>query len=117
MKVSVEIRVLFGTGISDNTIMPTGPKTFALENNLPNPFNTQTLIRYAVPKPSQVKLAIYNCSGMLVRTLQAGASKPGYYQAIWNGKDEQGKQVAKGVYFYRLQTDNFSATKKMLKIE
>ena len=91
--------------------------TFALEKNLPNPFNAQTLIRYAIPKPSPVKLTVYSSAGMLIRTLQAGVNKPGYYQAIWNGKDEQGKPVAKGVYFYRMKADNFTTTKKMLKIE
>jgi len=91
--------------------------TFALGSSLPNPFIGRTLVSYAVPTPGRVELAIYDCSGMLVRTLHTGPEKAGNHQAVWTGSDEHGRQVAGGVYFCRLQSGNFTATKKMSKIE
>jgi hypothetical protein len=115
-KVSVEIRVLPGTGVSDGPARPVVPKTFALENSQPNPFSAQTLIRYAVPRPSQVRLAVYDCSGALVRTLRAGIDRAGYYRVVWDSRDGKGRQVAEGVYFCCLQAGDFTATRKMSKV-
>ncbi len=99
----------------EHSTIPLLPKIFAPGSNLPNPFNSQTIIRYALPKDGPINLQIYNSSGCLVRTLKEGTEKAGFYKVIWNGCDEQGKKVAKGVYFYRLVTGEFKATKKMVK--
>jgi flagellar hook assembly protein FlgD len=53
-------------------------------------------------------------TGALVRTLQDGALKPGYYSATWNGRDGFGRLVASGIYLYRLEAGNYSATGKVL---
>jgi len=53
-------------------------------------------------------------SGALVRTLQDGALKPGYYSAAWNGRDGSGRLLSSGIYLYRLEAGNYSATGKVL---
>lgn len=93
------------------------PKSFALENCQPNPFKDQTIIRYALPKKCQINLYIYNSFGILVQTLKTGDKDIGYNRFIWYGDDDKGNKVSKGVYFYRLETDGFISTKKMLKLE
>jgi hypothetical protein len=108
------------------TVLPVGivenskgqiPKTFVLENSNPNPFLTQTLIRYALPKEDKVNLQIYNVVGNLVRTLKTGIGKPGFYTISWNGKDENDNKVAKGIYFYRLEAGTDKAIKKLVKLD
>jgi YVTN family beta-propeller protein len=93
------------------------PKSFGLENCLSNPFKDRAIIRYALPKKSRINLCIYNSSGILVQTLKTGDEDIGYYRIIWKGEDNKGNKVAKGVYFYRLETDGFTSTKKMVKLE
>ncbi|MEW6684794.1 MAG: DNRLRE domain-containing protein [Candidatus Edwardsbacteria bacterium] len=93
-----------------------------LYQNQPNPFSSQTAIRYSLsamshePRAiSHVSLKIYNIAGQLVKTLvdeQRIANSE--QRVIWDGTDESGKLVARGVYFYRLQVGDFSDTKKMI---
>ncbi len=91
------------------------PAVFKLGQNYPNPFNPETKISYEIPKPSNVELVIYNIKGERVRTLvNEYHNKPGYYYEIWNGKDNQGKDVASGVYFYTIKAADYISTKKML---
>jgi FlgD Ig-like domain len=92
------------------------PQTFILENTSPNPFQTNTIIRYGLPKETSVNLQIYDVTGTLVITLKNGKEKPGFYQVSWDGKNNQGKKVAKGIYFYRLEAETNKAIKKMIKL-
>ncbi|MEO0005433.1 MAG: FlgD immunoglobulin-like domain containing protein [candidate division WOR-3 bacterium] len=92
------------------------PKVFVLENSLPNPFTLRTVIRYGLPKECQVELGVYNPSGVLVRRLQAGTQKPGFYTVIWDGTDDEGRRVGKGVYLYKLETNEFKSAKKIIKL-
>jgi hypothetical protein len=69
----------------------------------PNPFNPVTTIKFAVQAPATVKLQIFNMKGELVRTLADGELSRGLYEKRWNGHDDTGRQVASGLYFYRLQ--------------
>jgi len=85
-----------------------------LEQNYPNPFNPETRIAYSIPLKCNVKLAIYNINGQLVKSLQNGEQIAGYYTKIWNGKNNRGEMVSSGVYFYRIQTDNFVQSKKLI---
>jgi len=112
---SVTIRP--GVGINEPSMVQFLPKAFALGNNIPNPFASQTLMRYAILKECAVNLSIYNALGILMRTLKSGIQKTGFYSIIWDGYDEKGKGVAKGIYFYRLETGEFTATKKMMKLK
>jgi len=90
------------------------PETFSLSQSYPNPFNPSTTIEYQLPNSAQVTLSVYNSLGQLVNTLVNEEKDAGYYQAVWNGNDNHGNQVASGIYFYRLQTGNFINTKKMI---
>ncbi len=90
------------------------PTEFALEANYPNPFNPSTTISFALPQASEVTLAIYNVRGQLVRTLVSGALQAGRHQAIWDGRDAGGSQVASGLYIYRMRAGEFVTVRKML---
>jgi hypothetical protein len=83
----------------------------------PNPFRTQTAIRYSLSGECQVSLFIYDASGRLVKNLVDEKIQPGIYTINWNGRNERGQKVSAGVYFYQFQTPNYSATKKLLLIE
>jgi hypothetical protein len=90
---------------------------FLLYQNKPNPFKSQTNIRYSIPNQGKVTLSIYDVSGRLVKTLVDEHKKPGIYSTNWNGTDKQGKKVSQGVYFYVLKTDNNKMQKKMLMLK
>jgi len=92
------------------------PKTFSLSQNYPNPFNPFTRISYSLPKDCEVRLNIYNVLGQRVRVLVNESKKAGYYYAIWDGKDEGGRQVGSGIYFFRMEAGDFKSTKKMVLI-
>jgi hypothetical protein len=94
------------------------PKVFALYQNMPNPFNPQTAIRYDVPPGGgQVTLRVYNVSGGLVRTLVDDEESPGQKTARWDGTNEQGEHVASGIYFYRMTAPGFTETRKMTLLQ
>jgi hypothetical protein len=105
-----------GTGIEDpGDNRP--PVSFALHQNVPNPFNPMTRIRYDVaPGGGVVTLRIFDVSGRLVRTLVNSHHPPGEYSTTWNGKDVRGIDVATGVYFYRLAAPGFKETRKMVLV-
>jgi hypothetical protein len=90
------------------------PTTFALSNAYPNPFNPTTNIQFNIAKSENIKLVVFNILGQQVKTLVNGEMKAGSYTATWNGKDEFGKSVASGIYFYRLESQSFNSTKKMI---
>ena len=88
------------------------PNEFCLGNNYPNPFNPATSISFNLPNPASWTLKIYNVAGQLVRTFEGYSS--GQVSVIWNGKDNSGNEVASGIYFYKLNAGNLTATKKMV---
>ena len=95
------------------------PKLTQLLQNFPNPFNPETWIPYQLETATDVTLQIYDTFGGIVRTLDLGFKGQGFYMtrstaAYWDGRNNLGEQVASGVYFYSLQTPDFSATRKML---
>lgn len=85
------------------------PTAYALNQNYPNPFNPSTEISYAIPAKTHVTLRVYNLLGQEVATLVDELRDAGRHTVSWTATD-----IASGVYFYRLQTDDFSATKKMV---
>jgi hypothetical protein len=87
---------------------------FILNQNYPNPFNAETVIEYVLPENSQVKLSIYNILGQHIKTLMDGFRQAGSNKVIWDGKDQAGRELSSGVYFYRLKTESFINMKKML---
>ncbi len=78
------------------------PSEFTLAQNYPNPFNPSTTIEYTVPRTAKVELTIYNALGQKVRTLASGLHAPGLHRVVWDGRNEFGRNVTSGVYFYRL---------------
>ena len=90
------------------------PDARLLEQNYPNPFRSQTRINYSNPESGKVILIIYNINGELVRTLQSGQKAAGKYSVVWNGLSDSGSRVNTGIYFYRLQTNRFVETKRLL---
>ncbi len=98
---------------------PTAPAASAwrLLPNQPNPFNPRTTIAFEAPTPGPVSLRIYDLSGRLVRTLIAGeAVGAGRHSRSWNGRDENGRPVAAGCYFYRLSSGIHSQTRRMVLV-
>lgn len=84
-----------------------------LQQNIPNPFVSQTMIRYQIAHTGDVRLKIYNSAGQLVKTLVTAAQNPGSYNVCWFGQDNQGKSVASGIYFMQLTVAGRSIVKKM----
>jgi hypothetical protein len=97
---------------------PAIPDRFALHQNVPNPFNPTTVIRYDVPAGGgHVTLRIYDVAGRLVRTLVDGVQEAGVKSLVWNGANNSGSRVSTGVYFYRLTAPGFEQTRKMVLIQ
>ena len=88
------------------------PSKFELFQNYPNPFNPNTTIRFDLPKESRVKITVYDILGRQVTTLVNEMKKAGSYTINWNAG-----RLASGVYFYRLQTDDYVTTKKLLLLK
>ena len=121
-KLSVyPFKVIAGTPeyVSSTTqeILSQLPETFALHQNYPNPFNPTTTIGFEVPIPSQVSLKIYNLMGQEIKTLTNQWLPTGSHRLIWNGKNRQGIPVSAGVYIYRLQSQDFQKTRKMVLLK
>lgn len=95
----------------------TGPQDFTLAQNYPNPFNPETNIRYEVPVASKVTLVIYNILGEKIRTLVDEEKPIGQHSVLWDSRDDYGRNVGSGVYFYRMTADNFSKTMKLTLIK
>jgi hypothetical protein len=93
------------------------PKSFELFQSYPNPFNNQAVIRYSLSKPTEVSLAIYNVLGQKVRTLVKQTQQNGLVNVIWDGKDDKGKELGSGIYFYRLEAGGSSQTKRMVLLK
>jgi len=93
------------------------PLSFSLSQNHPNPFNSETVIEYSLPHESQVKIVIYNILGQKVRTLLDQRQSAGYKRVIWDAKNQKGKVVSTGIYFYRIETEEFVQTKRMLLLK
>jgi hypothetical protein len=92
-----------------NMITSVIPASFALFQNYPNPFNPSTTITYDLPAASRVGLKLFNILGQEVRTLVEEVQPPGHYSVILDARN-----LASGVYFYRLDAASFVATKKLL---
>jgi len=92
------------------------PESFTL-GNYPNPFNSQTTIFYDVESTIDINLNIYDLNGELVKRLYSGLSSIGENKFIWNGVNDLDMLVSSGVYFYRLESNDFVRTRKMVLIK
>ncbi|RKX28927.1 MAG: hypothetical protein DRP47_03030 [Candidatus Zixiibacteriota bacterium] len=93
------------------------PITPVLNQNYPNPFNPSTTIDFTISISGKVTLEIFNLIGQKVRTLLDETTETGPHSVIWDGTNEYGKEVASGVYFYRIVSEEFSQTKKMTLLQ
>ncbi|MBU8935037.1 MAG: T9SS type A sorting domain-containing protein [candidate division Zixibacteria bacterium] len=93
------------------------PMEFTLGQNYPNPFNPTTEIGFNLPNAGQVSLEIFNITGQKVRSLVDGYREAGVHTVTWDGTGNRGNKVSSGVYFYRLQADDFSDTRKMVLLK
>jgi hypothetical protein len=96
-------------GNSETADMRERPTAYALSPNYPNPFNPSTVIRYALPRGSVVRLEVYAVTGELVRTLVQGEQAAGVHEVSFDARG-----LASGVYFYRIHAGDFVATRTML---
>jgi hypothetical protein len=90
------------------------PDHYFLSQNYPNPFNPETNIEFSLPKNCHVKLVIYDILGRKVKTLLDENLSAGQKLISWDGKDENGRDVASGIYFYMIKAGTFSDTKKLV---
>ncbi|MEA3500442.1 MAG: choice-of-anchor J domain-containing protein, partial [Candidatus Marinimicrobia bacterium] len=94
-----------GTSVSKNNI----PINFALKQNYPNPFNPLTTIEYSIPQNSFVKISVYNLRGEKIKTVVNENKIAGNYSVIFDGSN-----FASGIYFYKIEAENYSNTKKFI---
>ena len=105
--------------ILKSLLMPMVPEKTALFANYPNPFNPETWMPYYLATDVNVMVTIYDAAGTLVRQLEVGHQKAGYYMnrnraAYWDGRSQTAERVASGVYFYTLTAGDYTATRKMV---
>ncbi len=97
-----------------NNILPTG---YSLDRNYPNPFNPGTTIQFDLPTSGNVILEIFDISGSIVNTLFAGFLTEGTHKFHWKGVNSAGVQLPSGTYYYRIRTNTFKKTMKMIKLQ
>jgi len=102
------------TNIDEGNIVS---KDFTLYNAYPNPFNPVTTIHYELSKDSDVKISVLDLSGKYVKQLVHGSQNAGIKSVLWNGTDNAGLKVGSGIYFYRIQLNGHSETKKMILLK
>ena len=116
--------ITFITKLLKNWMVVTGniPMVTKLLPNYPNPFNPETWIPFQISDASTVKLSIFDVTGHQIRRIETGYRQAGIYRnqsdaIYWDGRNKIGEPATSGVYFYTLQTDNFSATRKMIVLK
>jgi len=111
----VSFRVIT-TGIEEASGVST-PRIFSIAQNSPNPFSRLTNIQYSVPTRSKINITIYDSEGQAVISLINQNQNPGMYSVRWNGNNSKGELCPNGVYFYKLETERYKATRKMLMLK
>lgn len=110
-KVTAEMEEI--TGIEDD-MRDYLPGEFVLNQNNPNPFNPETIIKYSIPENAEVKIAVYNTRGQQIKILVHGLKTKGAYITRWNSRDDYGNSVSSGIYFYILQSGSTLMMKKCI---
>ncbi|MCC6963083.1 MAG: T9SS type A sorting domain-containing protein, partial [candidate division Zixibacteria bacterium] len=115
--VSAEAADYSGNMLTSTLAKSILPTAFSLGQNYPNPFNPETVIEFALPTAADMTISVYNAAGQKVATVLNGMLPAGRHQVRWNAEDSGGNRVSSGVYFYKLETSGFTATKKMLLVK
>jgi hypothetical protein len=92
------------------------PPAAALLQSRPNPFRSATAITFDLPEAGPVQLRVFDVRGRLVRTIEDGEMEPGRYKVAWDGRNDRGIPLGPGIYFYRLDTPSFRATRKAVRV-
>lgn len=98
-------------------ISPPLPTAFRLGQNYPNPFNQTTIIEFDLVHAAKVNIEVVNILGQSVAVISDGPFDAGVHRVVWDGKDSRGSDVASGVYFYRLHSDKFTQTRRMVLLK
>lgn len=112
-----EFGTTFDIRIETTTKVEALPDAYALFQNNPNPFNPTTTISFNLASEGQVRLAVYNITGQRVKTLLNGPRQAGLHNVVWDGRDESGNSVASGIYFYRMETADYTESKQMVLLK
>jgi len=115
-KLASEVFAWMNNDIQPSITPAETPKSYKLAQNFPNPFNPSTSIKFDMKAKGLVTLKVYNVARQLVRTLVNGTKDAGSYTITWDGKNDRGGAVASGIYFYKMETKDFSQTKKMVML-
>ena len=101
-----------GTAVAANKLIGL-PNELQLQQNAPNPFNSQTVISYFLPKSGPTRLEVFSVTGQRVAILRQGHQQAGYHRLHWNARDSTGRPLASGMYLYRLVTEEGILTRKL----
>ena len=93
------------------------PGVFTLEQNYPNPFNPSTTITFENKVAGNVEISVYNLRGQRVKSLANDNFTAGVHKVEWNGTDDNGREVASGVYFYQMKVGDMAVTKRMVMMK
>jgi hypothetical protein len=88
------------------------PEAYCLHPCFPNPFNPACTITYEIPTPGRVELRVFDAKGSVVRTLETAWKLPGVHSEVWDGKGDDGRKLASGVYVYQVVSGDFTASGK-----
>jgi hypothetical protein len=105
------------TAINEYSLKDAIPDRVFLGQNRPNPFAYHTQVEYGVPRNMQVNISVYNAAGQIVSTLVDAVKAPGFYRVNWQGTDSRGRQLAEGIYFVRMTTDDLTDVRKVIFIK
>ena len=99
--------------LSDNII----PAKYSFAQNYPNPFNPSTIISYTLPKRADVTISIINLLGQSVKTIKNDNQIAGQHEIFWDGTDQSGRFIASGIYFYQINSGEYTESKKMIMLK
>ncbi len=112
--VTIPVRLTVTDGLSGNAALPMVTR---LHQNHPNPFNPQTEIGFSLKESSEVQMDVYNARGQRVCSLIDGVMPAGNHSAVWLGRNDSGRQLSSGVYYYRLVTNAGLEVRKMTLVK
>jgi hypothetical protein len=83
-------------------------------DNFPNPFNPETTISFTLSNVENVEITVFNVRGQIVRRLVNDSFERGHHRVVWDGRDDSGRQVSSGIYFYKIDAGEHTAVRRML---
>jgi hypothetical protein len=112
-----EVVLTYNPADKAGDIILQGEMKYTLSQNIPNPFDYETLIQYQVPENGPVQIEVYSITGQKVRTLVNEYKEEGVYEVIWNARDDSGRKLQEGIYIYTLRSKNSITIRKALLLK